>query len=110
MSHYRPVSNLPVLAKIIDLRRPSITKPQITLRTMTSFQPFNPPTVATAITRIHNDILCAVDESMGVLLLLLDFSAAFDAIDHAVLFERLHDIGIRDSTLAWSESYMSGRH
>ena len=36
----------------------------------------------TALIRIHNDILRAVDKHQSVILLLLDISAAFDTINH----------------------------
>jgi hypothetical protein len=42
---------------------------------------------------------------------LLDFSAAFDTIDHSILFRRLEStFGIRGLTLEWMRSYITGRH
>ena len=47
----------------------------------------------------------------GALLVLLDFSAAFDTIDHGILLRRLASrFGIRGNALEWMESYITGRH
>ena len=43
----------------------------------------------TALIRVHNDILSAIDNRRTVILLLLDLSAAFDTVDHAILLSRL---------------------
>ena len=40
----------------------------------------------TALTRIHNDILLAIDDNSCVTLVLLDLSAAFDTVDHDILY------------------------
>ncbi len=43
--------------------------------------------------------------------MLLDFSAAFDTIDHNILLNRLQNyVDIRGSALAWFKSYLSDRH
>ena len=43
-------------------------------------------------------------------LALLDFSSAFDKIDHSILVHRLHtDFGFTDTVLQWSSSYLTDR-
>ena len=39
----------------------------------------------TALTRIHNDILLTIDDNSCIILVLLDLSAALDAVDHNIL-------------------------
>ena len=51
-----------------------------------------------------------IDRGKGILLVLLDLSAAFDTIDHQILFHILeHSLGITDSALALMKSYIDGR-
>ena len=64
----------------------------------------------TALTRIHNDILRAIDDGECVILVLLDLSAAFDTVDHNILITRLkYRFGITGKALGRTQSYLSGR-
>ena len=64
----------------------------------------------TALVRITNDVLLDIDERRGVVLVLLDLSAAFDTIDHDILTHRLsHRVGVKHTALAWFDSYHTGR-
>ena len=65
--------------------------------------------VETALMKVHNDILMEMDKSKGVLLVLLDLSAAFDTIDHSTLLARLESFGITGSALRWHASYLQDR-
>ena len=65
----------------------------------------------TALLRVCNDVMFNIDRGNGTLLVLLDLSAAFDTIDHQILFHILeHSLGITDSALALIKSYLDGRH
>ena len=43
----------------------------------------------TALMRVHNDVAMALDRREIAVLVLLDLSAAFDTLDHAILIERM---------------------
>ena len=45
----------------------------------------------TVLLRIHNDVLHEIDGKKCVYLMLLDLSAAFDTVDHAILLNRLSE-------------------
>ena len=64
----------------------------------------------TALLKIQNDIACSVDSGKAVALTLLDLSAAFDTIDHSLLYDCLHDwFGLDGTVLSWIKSYLSNR-
>ena len=51
-----------------------------------------------------------MDNHSATVLVLLDLSAAFDTIDHSVLFDRMENIiGIEGTALNWFRSYLGGR-
>ena len=63
-----------------------------------------------ALIKVKSDILDAVDRQEVTFLVLLDLSAAFDTVDHAILLLRLYQrIGICETALQWIESYLSSK-
>lgn len=67
--------------------------------------------VETALIRVQTDCLQALDTHREVIIVLLDFTAAFDTIDHGILLERLHDnFGVSANALKWFHSYLEGRN
>ena len=51
-----------------------------------------------------------MNDQRVTLLLLLDLSAAFDAVDHDTLLHRLQfTFGVNEKVLSWFSSYLSGR-
>ena len=64
----------------------------------------------TAIIRIVNDIQRALDDQCESILVLLDLSAAFDTMDHAIYLERLRFChGFSNLVLQWLTSYLVER-
>ena len=57
-----------------------------------------------------NDLFFSFNKGSISVLALLDFSSAFDTIDHTILVHRLHaDFGFTDTVLQWFSSYLTHR-
>ena len=64
----------------------------------------------TALLKLYNDIILSSDSNMSTILLCLDFSSAFDTVDHSLLLNVLEiSFGITGSCLSWFNSYLSNR-
>ena len=111
--NYRPVSNLPYLSKIIErvVAKRVITHMDINNLyelLQSAYRAFH--SCETALIRVQNDILRAVDRGQCVLLVLLDLSAAFDTVDHVKMLQILSDrLGVTGAALEWFRSYLSYR-
>ena len=113
--NYRPVSNLSFISKVIEKvianqllkhmeENGLLEKMQSAYRSGHSTE--------TALLRVQNDILKVVDgkKKKVVFLVLLDLSAAFDTVDHAILLSFLENyVGLSGSVLSMLESYLQGR-
>ena len=112
IKNYRPISNLSFVSRLlerhvaIDLRR-YIDENKLLDPFQSAYHPHH--STETALVRIHNDIIQALDHRKGVVLDLLVLTAAFDTMDHAMLLQQMHLIGIRGPALAWLTSYLSNR-
>ena len=63
-----------------------------------------------ALLKVANDLFLSFNKGSISVLALLDFSSAFDAIDHTILVHRLHaDFGGTDTVLQWFSSYLTDR-
>ena len=111
--NYSPISNLRFLSKITEkVVLAQLLKHLQTNKLLYHLQSAyrSDHSTETALLKICNDILSALDNKNVALLSLLDLSAAFDTIDHSILLSRLQTcFGISGSVLSWFESYFSGR-
>ena len=62
-----------------------------------------------ALLNAQNTLLESLSNKQISLLLLIDFSKAFDMVDHTVLLKKLYHYGIRGPALNWLKSYLSYR-
>jgi hypothetical protein len=114
LSNYRPVSNLSFISKILEKVVDSqlsefMSAHNLYEKHQSAYRPGH--STETALLRVQNDILHALDMQQGTILVLLDSSTAFDTVDHAILLERLHNnIGVSGVALKWFHSYLTERH
>ena len=111
--NYRPVSNLPfiskVLEKVVSARLSTHKKENNLYETFQSAYRSGHST-ETALLRVQNDILRAIDSGKCVFLVLLDLSAAFDTVTHDGMLDRLKSrFGITGDAQRWIASYLKER-
>ena len=112
MSNFRPISNLAYLGKVIERiavqqLQSYLTEHQLHPPMQSAYRPFH--SVETALIKVNNDILAALDKREEALLVLLDFSAAFDTLDYDQLLNRLANrYGLAGTALNWCSSYLKG--
>lgn len=113
LSNFRPISNLPFLSKVLE----KVVSYQLLAfmchnnifeKFQSGFRAFH--STETALLKVSNDLFLAADRGESSILILLDLSAAFDTVDHAILIDRLRNwVGIRDTALGWFYSYLLDR-
>lgn len=113
LKNYRPVSNLPFISKVLERIAYAqildhLTTNELTEKFQSAYKARH--SSETALLRVVNDMLSAIDGGNMSLLTLLDLSAAFDTIDHTILSDRLEtSFGINGTVLNWIQSYLSNR-
>ena len=113
LQNYRPVSNLPFPSKILE--KVVAKRLEAHMNNNSLYDPLQSAyrkyhCTETAMIKVHHDITTALDNGSISALIMLDLSAAFDTIDHAILLKHLnYSFGITGTALMWFESYLTGR-
>ena len=108
-----PISILPFISKLTERAVADQTKGHMTVNKLypllQSAYRKNHNT-ETALLKVKNDLLLAMNKEHVTLLVLLNLSAAFGTVDHDILMRRLGTkLGLMETVLSWF-SYLTGRH
>ena len=112
LNNYRPISKLSTLMKVLEtLVSHQLKEFLLKNNCLSNFQSGfrkKHSTVTTAL-KVVNDFIETLDKNQHCAALFLDLSKAFDTVDHAILLERLVNIGISKQTVLWFKHYLSDR-
>ena len=112
ISNYRPISVLPCFSKILERLMHNrlmqfIKKHQILHENQYGFRENHSTNLA--LSYLIDKIVMEYEKGNSVLGIFIDFSKAFDTINHAILLKKLHNCGIRGVALKWIQDYLSNR-
>jgi hypothetical protein len=109
---FRPISLLCTLSKIVE----KVVYEQILayVNAHNIIDPFQSGfrrlhSTASALLRVSEDMRMALFKKKVVLCVFLDFSKAFDTVNHELLINKLRQLNFSEAVLSWIESYLSGR-
>ena len=112
ISDFRAISILPILSKVLEKvmynqLNSFATSKNILPSTQSGFRSLHSTT--TALLHVSDEILRACDKGMTTSLVLLDFSRAFDTLDHAMLLAKLKYFGLSERAVKLFSSYLDNR-
>ena len=112
LSDFRPISVTPILSRILEkyvVRR--WLRPAISVEQLSDQFGFKPTGSTTcALVYFMHYVTQMLETSSYVRCLLIDFSKAFDVVDHGVLVAKLSCLPLPPSILNWLISFLSGRN
>lgn len=111
-NNYRAINILCVLGKVLDkLVYNQICKFVCDQNFLCKYQSGYRPNFSTqtALVRVVDDVRRAMDNRQVTVLLLLDFSRAFDCVNHALLLAILRSFNVSDNAVQWFSSYLTER-
>lgn len=113
ISDLRPISLLPVMSKILErVAYLQLSNHLISNNILASEQSGfrKDHSTTTALLNLTDNIIRALDKKLSVLLVALDYSKAFDLIDHDLLLAKLKYYGCDDTVLSFFKTYLWKRN
>ena len=113
MKNFRPISLLDFKSKLLERIVSSRLNSHLSLCNLhdlyqSGYKKHH--STETALLYVVNELRLNADKNYVSILLTLDLSAAFDTIDHKILYSTLKNyLGIEGTALSWLESYLSNR-
>ena len=112
INNYRPISLLSCFSKIYEkIMHNRLTKffdeNKIIFRSQYGFRSGH--SCEHALLEAQHRLNIALDKNQIAVLLLIDFSKAFDMVDHGILLSKLEHYGVRGNILSWFRSYLINR-
>lgn len=111
-SDYRPISLLIAFSKILEKIVSNQMKAYLVENSLLDkFQSAykNKHSTISALLEITDNIYSSMDVSEITVLVLLDYSKAFDCANHKIILAKLKSFGFNDLSLKWINSYLSHR-
>nr|CAI5832947.1 unnamed protein product [Callosobruchus analis] len=111
-SDLRPISILTTLPKVFEMLlqdqiKVFVQQRNIITSVQSGFRAHH--STVTALAHITDDIIKSIDKKLCVCLVLLDYSKAFDTLDHAILCSKLRYFGFSESSVSLIRNYLSDR-
>lgn len=112
VNNIRPISLLSVFSKIIEkLVKTRLIKylNKISFVNNNQFGFTKGKSTEDALVKVSDLIYSSFNDSKKVTGIFIDFKKAFDTVNHDILLNKMHAIGIRGVALDWFRSYLTGR-
>ena len=111
-NNYRPISILPIFSKILEkLMNSRLVRflgiNDIIYKHQYGFQ--ENKSTSLAILELQSQLINNIEKGLFSCCIFLDFSKAFDTVNHNILLKKLEHYGIRGIALSWFKAYLDKR-
>ena len=112
LSNYRPISQIPLLAKILEniVYKQLIsyfTKYNLLNNRQNGFRQGH--STETTLLSLFDDLYTSLVNNKSQQLILLNLSSAFDTLEFNTIINRLQNIGLKDIPLLWFKNFLFNR-